>query len=80
MKKNLTLVEKAKSFHTTVRNSYKITDEHIELALAYLKGDVAMGQAKRALNIKSGNGFYCQALIFLREAYKRGRLQIKAEV
>ena len=72
MEKDISLVEKAKSFAVSRRNLSARKGE-LELALAWIKGEVNGSQVSRALDDepKSNNILYRVALL-LREAYAKG--------
>lgn len=69
------LLEKAKKIKPRSKIYTEITDEHIELGIAWLKGEIGYSQICGALGVNknSGNVLYTIA-IFLREGYKRGKL------
>ena len=77
MKKE-TLLQQAKKVKSRSPYKYSITDEHIELAFGWLKGEVGNKQINTILNKKStsGNVLYAVAT-WLREAYKKNKLIIK---
>lgn len=72
-----TLLEKAKSYDK--RNPRTaIKAEEIELALAWLKGEITMSQASAATGLKKPSGTILYRLsLCLREAYKQGIIQLK---
>lgn len=72
-----TLLEKAKSAKCQGSPKYKITDEHIELAIAWMKDEIRFKQLNVALGkpVNSGNILYSVA-IWLREAYRNGKINI----
>ena len=75
-----TLLQKAKSY--TVYRQFdksvqeKSIDQYINLAIAYLKGDISYSQFGRVIG-KRGSNNYNYAWVYIREAYKRGRIKIK---
>ena len=73
-----TLLEKAKEVPVRKKHDLKITDEHIEIAFAWIKGDIRLKQICIAFGKKesSGNVLYTIAVI-LREAYQQGKLKLK---
>jgi hypothetical protein len=74
----MTLLEKAKSIVSKKTRRNDISDEQIELALAWLKEDITSTQFTLAMGAKkaSMNNLYRVALI-LREAYYKGFIKIK---
>lgn len=75
--KRETLLEKAKAYN--VRNNKAIvpTDEILEVALAWLKGEIQPAQVAYALGLKLEAGNYQRHIAgLLREAYKKGKLKI----
>jgi hypothetical protein len=74
-----TLLEKAQAIRLRDGRGPQVQDEQIELALAFLSGNIRFAQARRALhadNPSSGMSTYitlCRALL---EAYRRGKLTI----
>lgn len=74
-----TLLEKAKKIQPYNSLLKEITDEHIELAIAWLKSEITNGQVASVLGINKSQGstiLYKLALM-LRQAYKNGKLVIK---
>ena len=78
-KKTLTLLEKAKM---SKRRQYPVlrTDEHLELALGWLKDEIGLAQVNEAMGKDgqqySGNILYHIA-VWLRECYRQGKIKIK---
>jgi len=72
----MTLLEKAKAFKSNSRRAH-INHDMIELALAWLKGDVSLKQVQSVLNKHPGSQIYSVITQILREAYNRGYLEIK---
>jgi len=73
------LLEQVKSKKGSKRQPPEITNEHIEVALAWLKDEVTRSQMSKVFSPKasnSGNILYKVAL-WLQEAYKKGKLEIK---
>jgi len=56
MTKNL--VEQAKELKSKRRTNYEITPDVIELALAWQRDEIAIGQIKKVLNIAEPNKIY----------------------
>ena len=79
MKKE-TLVEKAKKIPVGNSNKILMSDEHIDLALGWMKGEIRLTQLAGAIGITkgecTGNVLYKIAQ-WLREAYRQGKLTIK---
>ena len=73
-----TLLEKAKKFSPRLQK--KITDEEIALAIAWMQGDVNLGQVAKAMGKQgksgSGNSLY-RIAVALREAHDRGFIRVK---
>jgi len=77
-KRKETLLEKAKKLEIRKLKKIEVTEEHLELGLAWMKGEITLSQMNRVLgeNKRSGNGLYAVA-VWLREAYKQGKIKIK---
>lgn len=76
-----TLLEKAKKVKITrgTRSERKVsTEEGIETAFAWIKDEIGLTQISKGLGYSkdSGNVLYYIA-IWLREAYRQGKLKIK---
>ena len=73
-----TLLQKAKGIKVRQKPRPEITDEHIELAIAWLKSEIGLTQMQKALgfSVISGSSLYKVAM-YLREGYKRGIIKIK---
>ena len=77
-----TLLQRAKETVVVNRRGIKITGELVELAIAWMKDEVTLGQCTRAVfNAKSsgskgGNVLYKFAVIY-RELYRQKKLIIK---
>jgi len=73
-----TLLEKAKKTPLFSRRAEEPTDEEIEVAMAWLKGEVRTIQIARAYGVnRNSNNFVYTIARWLREAYRRGRLEVK---
>ena len=72
-----TLLEKAKATKVNRRLGSKVTDEHIELAFGWLRGEVRLTQMNKALekNPQRGNVLYFVATC-LKVAYEQGKIKI----
>jgi uncharacterized protein (DUF4213/DUF364 family) len=75
----MSLLDEAKKYKKAKR--VVTTDEHIELAIGWLKEEVGISAINKVLhpdknNNYSGNCLYALA-IHLREAYRQGKLKIK---
>lgn len=68
-----TLLERA----LQTQHGAHVTDEGIELALAWLRGGCSLKQASAALGVNP-NTAYQRLAVCLREAHKRGQLQAAA--
>jgi hypothetical protein len=73
-----TLLEKAKKVPVRSRIKRSISGEDIELALAWMKGEVTLSQVAKVSRHKtsSGNVLY-RVAVCLREAYMQGLIKIK---
>ena len=80
MEKKLSLVEQAKQIKQKTHAYCEITDEMIELAIAWMKDEVTGLAVGKVLYPNAKN---CQPhamnrlAIFLREGYRKGKLKIK---
>ena len=68
MTKNL--VEQAKELKSKRRTNYEITPEVIELALAWQRDEIAIGQIREVLNIKEPNKVYAVLARALKQSVK----------
>ncbi len=73
-----TLLEKAKEAKVKRRSRIPVTEEHIELALSWMRCEIGIAQVNIALGLpkEQSNTLYSLA-VWLREAYKRGKLNGK---
>jgi hypothetical protein len=76
------LLDRAKAHLTTRRGTSPVTDDEIDLALAWLRAEVTTTQAAAALYGEArtaSNHAVAQSRLarVLREAYTRGRLTVK---
>ena len=78
MSKKQTLLEKAKEVKLSrIKGLKEISDEHIDLALAWLKDEIRATQFGVAMGYKLELGNYQRHLsIILKEAYKKGRIKL----
>jgi hypothetical protein len=75
---NKTLLEKAKEIRAkTVANDY--LDEEIDLAIAWMKGEIRLIQATRVLGLRPSGTVGNKIANFLREGYRRGKIKIGGE-
>ena len=76
--KEKTLLEKAKEFKPRVQKTQRISQEHVDLLIAYLKGDVQQSAVAYSIygNAKNTSvySFLMKAVI---EAIEKGRIVIK---
>lgn len=72
----MSLLDKALQSGAHKRSGIDYTQEHMELALAWIKGEIGMTQVAKALELAKDNrgGIYNFLAIALREAYKKGLL------
>lgn len=68
-----TLLEKAKAVKVERKRSNKITSEQIEVAIAWMRGEVNSWQVMQALGHKSPQYLLAR---WLQEAYNRGYIVI----
>jgi hypothetical protein len=71
------LVERAKAIPSTQRKT-SITKEEIELAVAWMKGDVTTSQVSRMMNTAPSNTI-ARMGSWLREAYRSGVIKVGEE-
>lgn len=71
---NMTLLNKAKEFKSKIIT--KITDEDIELALAWLKNEVNTTQISVAYDRKPGSAMMYRVASSLKGAYQKGIIKI----
>lgn len=72
----MTLLKKAKD--VKMHHNDSINDEVIELALAYIQGDIRIKQAQVALNM-DGSKVYCRLARALKRAHEKGLLVINSK-
>lgn len=77
MKKE-TLLEKAKKLPIRKNKKVNLSEEHLELGLAWMKNEIGLAQINRVLNKNntSGNTLYSIAT-WLKESYRQGKIKIK---
>lgn len=80
--KKKTLLQEAKQYQGPLPMfRHTLTDEHIELALAWLQGEISPKQIKHVLQkrhkVMSTASMYVWMAMALREAYYNNRLTIK---
>jgi len=68
-----TLLEKAKKQEPYKFN--EITEEVIDLFIAFVKGDISLNQCGKALGQSANSLVYTRGLRALKEAYKRGYIK-----
>ncbi len=74
----MNLLEKAKEIDAGQKKQVVITDEHVELCLAFMKGDISMGALSEAIGLKQHSGqSYITVSRALLQAYKWGKIIIK---
>lgn len=59
------LLEQAKEVGRTSKIKAVYTDEHVDLALAWAKGDVSLSQVGAVLKITGTNAVYCMLALCL---------------
>ena len=72
----MSLLERARAVPVRIGRSAGPTDERIELALAWLRGDITITQAAVALESAVNGATYAKLTTALREAHRRGLLSI----
>lgn len=73
----MSLLSKAQQVQIKSRNKIELSDEDVELAIAWLKGEVRYVQVCRAYDKKKGSAtIYSMLARSLREAYYKGIIQI----
>lgn len=76
-KKKETLLEKAKAKKLSMpKGKIRTTDEHIELAFAWLKDEVRLKQISEVCGKKNNGNILYSIAVWLREAYRQGKLKI----
>lgn len=71
-----TLLEKARLAPCVRRSSAKVTGEDIELALAWVKGEITLAQATTAWGHNTTNATYGRLALCLREGVNQGRVKV----
>lgn len=72
-----TLLEKAREIPVMKWDKHKCSDEEMELAFAWIRGEVTVKQAKKALGMTSSASLYVWLSRTLRSAYQRTRLILR---
>jgi hypothetical protein len=76
-----TLIEKAKAHKTNRKVKNDITDQHVELALEFLRGEVSLTQTSAGLGLKEACfGSYAIIVRSLLKAYRDKRIKINKKV
>lgn len=73
----MSLLDEVKAVAVTRARNPKTTEEDIEVALAWIQGEVGFMQITKAKKIKSMSGIYVYLAIALREAFYAGKLEVK---
>lgn len=63
-----TLLEKVKSQKKSNRKNSNVTDEHIEVALSWVKGEISMAQIVKGMDMGKAGGV--NVYVFLANALK----------
>lgn len=71
------LLERAKQQERMRKGTARSTPERVELALAWIRGEVGITQVARALELKDVHTAYIPIVVALRQAYRDGTLKIK---
>jgi hypothetical protein len=71
----MTLLEKAKSIPVS-RTQQSISDDEIDLAIAWVKGEITFSQIAKALDYAGGNQPYAFVANSIRHAYAKGLIKI----
>jgi hypothetical protein len=72
----LSLVEQAKRLPGTPKRPYAFDDEHVQLAAAYLLGEISDVQVAKVMNMRPSNARFWTVSI-LRKAVAAGKLKIE---
>lgn len=70
------LLKNARKFVGRKRLEYRYTDEHFELAIAWLKGEISSGQVAYALGKNQAGSVNYRTAVALREAYRLGKIKV----
>ena len=77
MKKE-TLLQKAQKIGSKKNIPKETTDEHLELAFAWLKDEIGLRQISAVIGVSyTGGSSLYRIAVYLKEAYKRGLIKIK---
>lgn len=68
----MSLVEKAKGITLMQKNRREVSPDHVELAIAWLKGEVTTKQCEIALSRKGIEG---SMAVWLRDGYREGKVK-----
>jgi hypothetical protein len=71
-----TLLEKARLAPCVRRSCVKVTGEDIELALAWVKGEITLAQATTAWGHNTTNATYGRLALCLREAVNQRKVKV----
>ena len=73
----MTLLEEAKKITLSLGRRGEVTDEEIELFLAYLKGELRVSQVSKTLGMNyHGAAIYSRLVVGFVRAYEQGRIKI----
>lgn len=74
----MSLLDEAKKLNVCIRKN--ISDEQIELGLAWLKGEISLVAVQKVINPKNPRGLmvYTFLVKVLKIAYEKGLIEIKA--
>lgn len=74
----MSLLERARAARVRAPRGGDVTDEEVELALAFLRCEVSSRQTATALGRKGGAGIYVWAVGVLRKASAMGMVKVEA--
>lgn len=73
-----TLLDRALAHEQTPRKlRVPIKPEEVDVALAWMRGDINLGSVTKAYNHSGGTSLY-RIAVCLREAYRQGQIQVAA--
>ena len=76
-KNNITKLELIKQQPVYTAKNVTISDDDIDVSLAWLRDEVTLGQIRKALGSHTYSATYANFAINLRQAYRQGKIVIK---
>ena len=78
MKNNITKLELIKQQPVYTAKNVRISNEDIDVALAWMKDEITLGQIRKTLGLHTYSATYANFAVNLREAYRQGKIIVKS--